>query len=77
MVLTSIHAWGAATTTSAWPKPSFASISILVSAAGIFSRTRSSPVTPRCAAPAARCWVISPAERNATSTPGSSLSEPR
>ncbi len=43
----------------------------------ISSRTRSSPVTPRCAAPSRSRAAISEAETNATSTPGSSTTSPR
>ncbi len=68
MVRTSIHACGTATMTLAWPKPSGARSSHFESASGMLSRTRSSPVTPRCAVPAARCVTISDVETKATST---------
>ncbi len=63
MVRTSIQACGTATTTVAKPKPSPSISTTLLSASGICSRTRSSPVTPRCTAPAASCAVISEADR--------------
>src|ERR1700692_4445285 len=53
MVRTSIQALGAATTTLAWPKPSGLKSSSRASTSGTFSRSRSSPATPKCAAPAA------------------------
>ena len=63
MVRTSIQACGTATTTLASPKPSLSISTTRVSASGIISRTRSSPVTPRCTAPCASCVVISEADR--------------
>ena len=63
MVRTSIQACGTATTTLAWPKPSGVSRLTRSSARAMVSRTRSSPVTPRWAAPAASWPAISEAER--------------
>ena len=70
MLRTSIQACGTATTTLAWPKPSGVSISTASSASAICSRTRSSPVMPRCAVPLASWLTISEADRKATSTSG-------
>ena len=51
MLRTSIQACGTATTTLAKPKPSPVISTTRSSDCGIISRSRSSPVTPRCAAP--------------------------
>ena len=77
MVATSIQACGTATTTLAWPKPSGVTIATRESASGIDSRTRSSPVTPKCTEPQAISRAISEADRYATSTPGTPASAPR
>ena len=59
MVRTSIQVLGAATTTLAWPKPSGLKSSNRASTFGAFSRSKSSPATPKCAAPAASWLTIS------------------
>lgn len=63
MSRTSIQACGTATTTVALPKPSGVSSSTWPRTSGRVSRIRSSPVTPRWAAPEASCAAISEAER--------------
>src|SRR5437660_332228 len=62
MLRTSIQACGTATTTLAWPKPSASISTTWRSASGIISRTRSSPVRPRCTAPCASMPTIPAAE---------------
>ena len=63
MLRTSIQACGTATTTLAEPKPSPSIITTRRAKSGIISRSRSSPVTPRCTVPCASWPAISDAER--------------
>src|ERR1700742_4244685 len=58
-----IQACGTATTTLALPKPRLSINATRLSASTMLSRTRSSPVMPRCTAPRASCEAISLAER--------------
>src|SRR5260370_1412826 len=58
MVRTSIQACGTATTTLALPKPRLSIKSTRLSASAMLSRTRHSPVTPRCTAPRRNCEAI-------------------
>ena len=67
---TSIQAAGTATTTSAWPKPQGRRKVTRSSQSAMVSRSRSSPVMPRCAAPFLRSWAISDDDTKLTSTPG-------